>query len=103
MTAEEEIGDEDELLAEFERVGQRIAEGERDPAPGDMIRCASPSGAARVIKAYPSRKTMIGEKGRAPVKGDPTAWIVEFEIMDGLGKGRVDYTFQHPNDKVQGA
>ena len=33
MTAQEEIGDEDELLAEFERVGQTMAEGERDPEP----------------------------------------------------------------------
>ena len=39
MTAEEEIGDEDELLAEFERVGQTIAEGERDPEPGEIAQC----------------------------------------------------------------
>src|SRR5512132_3940073 len=39
MTAQEEIGDEDELLAEFERVGQTIAEGERDPKPGEIAQC----------------------------------------------------------------
>jgi DNA-directed RNA polymerase subunit M/transcription elongation factor TFIIS len=39
MTAEEEIGDEEELLAEFERVRQTIAEGERDPKPGDIAQC----------------------------------------------------------------
>ena len=39
MTAEEEIGDEDELLAEFERVGQRMAEGDRDPEPGEIAQC----------------------------------------------------------------
>ena len=39
MTAEEEIGDEDELLAEFERVGQTMAEGERDPEPGEIAQC----------------------------------------------------------------
>ena len=39
MTAEEEIGDEEELLAEFERVGQTIAESERDPEPGEIAQC----------------------------------------------------------------
>jgi hypothetical protein len=39
MTAEEEIGDEEELLAEFERVGQTIAEGQRDPEPGEIAQC----------------------------------------------------------------
>ena len=39
MTAEEEIGDEDELLAEFERAGQTMAEGERDPEPGEIAQC----------------------------------------------------------------
>ena len=39
MTAEEEIGDEDELLAEFERVGQTMTEGERDPEPGEIAQC----------------------------------------------------------------
>ena len=39
MTAQEEFGDEDGLLAEFERVGQRIAEGERDPEPGEIAQC----------------------------------------------------------------
>jgi hypothetical protein len=40
----QEIGDEqapDELglLAEFERAGQRMAEGERDPKPGEIAQC----------------------------------------------------------------
>jgi hypothetical protein len=39
MTAQEEIGDEDELLAEFERAGQRMTEGERDPKPGEIAQC----------------------------------------------------------------
>ena len=39
MTAQEEIGGEDELLAEFERAGQTIAEGERDPEPGEIAQC----------------------------------------------------------------
>jgi DNA-directed RNA polymerase subunit M/transcription elongation factor TFIIS len=39
MTAQEEIGDEEELLAEFERAGQTIAEGERDPKPGEIAQC----------------------------------------------------------------
>jgi hypothetical protein len=39
MTAEKEIGDEEELLAELERVRQTIAEGERDPKPGDIAQC----------------------------------------------------------------
>ena len=39
MTAKNEIGDEEELLAEFERVGQTIAEGERDPEPGEIAQC----------------------------------------------------------------
>ncbi len=39
MTAQNEIGDEEELLAEFERVGQRMAEGERDPEPGEIAQC----------------------------------------------------------------
>ena len=39
MTAQEEIGDDDELLAEFERVGQTMIEGERDPEPGEIAQC----------------------------------------------------------------
>ena len=40
MTAQEEIGDEEELLAEFERVGRTpMTEGERDPAPGEIAQC----------------------------------------------------------------
>ena len=39
MSAEEEIGDDDELLAEFERVGQTMIEGERDPEPGEIAQC----------------------------------------------------------------
>jgi hypothetical protein len=39
MTAQEEIGDEDELLAEFERAGQTMTEGERDPEPGEIAQC----------------------------------------------------------------
>jgi hypothetical protein len=39
MTAQEEIGDDYGLLAEFERAGQRIAEGERDPEPGEIAQC----------------------------------------------------------------
>jgi hypothetical protein len=39
MTAQEEIGDEEELLAEFLRAGQTIAEGERDPKPGEIAQC----------------------------------------------------------------
>jgi hypothetical protein len=39
MTAEAEIGDDNELLAEFERVGQTIAEGEHDPEPGEIAQC----------------------------------------------------------------
>ena len=40
----QEIGDEPEpdelgLLAEFERVGQTMAEGERDPEPGEIAQC----------------------------------------------------------------
>jgi hypothetical protein len=38
-TTAQEIGDEDELLAEFERAGQRMAEGERDPEPGEIAQC----------------------------------------------------------------
>ena len=34
-----EFGDEEELLAEFLRVGQTIAEGERDPKPGEIAQC----------------------------------------------------------------
>ena len=39
MTAQNEFGDEEELLAEFERVGQRMAEGDRDPKPGEIAQC----------------------------------------------------------------
>ena len=39
MTAKNEFGDEEELLAEFERVGQRMAEGDRDPKPGEIAQC----------------------------------------------------------------
>ena len=39
MTAQEEMGDEDELLAEFERAGQTMAEDERDPEPGEIAQC----------------------------------------------------------------
>ena len=39
MTAQNEFGDEEELLAEFERVGQRMAEGDRDPEPGEIAQC----------------------------------------------------------------
>ena len=40
----QEIGDEPEpdelgLLAEFERVGQTMTEGERDPKPGEIAQC----------------------------------------------------------------
>jgi hypothetical protein len=38
----EEIGDEtepDELVAEYERAGKRMTEGERDPAPGEIAHC----------------------------------------------------------------
>ena len=39
MTAQNEFGDEEELLAEFERVGQTMAEDERDPKPGEIAQC----------------------------------------------------------------
>jgi hypothetical protein len=35
----QEIRDEDGLLAEFQRAGQTIAEGERDPEPGETAQC----------------------------------------------------------------
>jgi hypothetical protein len=38
-TTAQEIRDEDGLLAEFERVGQTMAEGERDPEPGEIAQC----------------------------------------------------------------
>jgi hypothetical protein len=38
-TIAQEIRDEDGLLAEFERAGQTIAEGERDPEPGEIAQC----------------------------------------------------------------
>ena len=39
MSAEEEIGDEEELLAEFERAGQTMPESDRDPEPGEVAQC----------------------------------------------------------------
>jgi len=39
MTAQNEFGDEEELLAELLRAGQTIAEGERDPKPGEIAQC----------------------------------------------------------------
>ena len=38
-TTAQEIRDEEELLAEFERVGQTMAEDERDPEPGEIAQC----------------------------------------------------------------
>ena len=38
-TTAQEIRDEDGLLAEFERVGQTMAEDDRDPAPGEIAQC----------------------------------------------------------------
>jgi hypothetical protein len=38
-TTVQEIRDEYGLLAEFERAGQRMAEGERDPEPGEIAQC----------------------------------------------------------------
>ena len=38
-TTAQEIRDECEWLAEFERAGQTIAEGERDPKPGEIAQC----------------------------------------------------------------
>ena len=39
MTVQEEFGDEEELLAELQGIGQRMAEGERDPEPGEIAQC----------------------------------------------------------------
>ena len=39
MSAEEEIGDDNELLAELERIGQTMTESERDPEPGEIAQC----------------------------------------------------------------
>ena len=38
-TTAQEIRDEEGLLAEFERVGQTMAEGHRDPKPGEIAQC----------------------------------------------------------------
>jgi hypothetical protein len=38
-TTTQEIREEEGLLAEFLRVGQTIAEGERDPKPGEIAQC----------------------------------------------------------------
>ena len=38
-TTAQEIRDEDGLLAEFERVGQTMAEDDRDPEPGEIAQC----------------------------------------------------------------
>ena len=38
-TTAQEIRDEDGLLAEFERVGQTMVEGQRDPKPGEITQC----------------------------------------------------------------
>ena len=38
-TTAQEIREEEGLLAEFLRAGQAIAEGERDPKPGEIAQC----------------------------------------------------------------
>ena len=38
-TTAQEIREEEGLLAEFQRAGQAIAEGERDPEPGEIAQC----------------------------------------------------------------
>ena len=72
-----------------------------DLKPGDVVRCLRPIGRARVISSAEAPGTMTGLRGAAPVgNGDDTAWLIDFELIDGMERGRHDYVYLHPKDKV---
>lgn len=74
------------------------AKAVKDLRPGDLVRCDSPRGYARITEARTLPQSMV----QPVLGGDPKPGIfLKFLFMDGAKRGEFGDTLLHPDDQVK--
>lgn len=72
----------------------------RDLIPGDVVQLLRPSGRGRVTASKACEYAKVNNMDRRLEGSDP-GWIIDFEFVDGTQRGRREYVYGLPSDKVR--